>query len=67
MKGNWSGTRRLRGCSNPFDSQGKVVEGGVLVASCIFDGASNESRLGRKPDRFRHHFRCVAIPVLQVR
>ena len=48
---------------NPFDGQANIVKGTVLVASRILDRASNESYLGRKPDRFHHDFRRVAKPV----
>jgi hypothetical protein len=58
---------RLRGCVNPFDSQANIVKWTVSVASRILDRASNESHLGRKPDRFRYDFRCVAKTFFQIR
>ena len=42
---------------NPFDSQTKIVKRMVFVASCVLDGASNESHFGRQSDRFRNRFR----------
>jgi len=58
----WSPRRR-----DPFHGQANIIEGTVLVASRILDGASNESRLGRKPDRPGHDFRRFAKPPFQIR
>jgi hypothetical protein len=60
------GARRRRSRCNPFDGQRKIKQRGVRVAGCIFDGASDESRLSRKPDGLRHHFGCVAEPFFQI-
>ena len=65
-KGKPECTSSLRGCSNSFDSQALIVKG-TVVASGILDAASNESHLGRKPNRFRLDFRRIAKPFSQIR
>ena len=57
---------RLRGCSNSFDSEAKIVEWTICIASRVLDRASNESHLGRKPNRFCHDFRSVPEPLFQI-
>ena len=57
----------LHRCSNPLDRQANIVKRTVLFASRILDRASNESCLGRKPDRFRYDFRRVAKTLFQIR
>src|SRR5262249_28037618 len=59
-------TCSLRGCRNPFDGQAFIVKGTILIGSRILDRASNESYLGRKPNSFRHDFRCIPKAISQV-
>src|SRR5215472_913962 len=57
---------RLRRCGNSFDGQAKIIKWTVLPASRVLDRATHKSHFGRKPDRFRHHFRRVAKSLLQI-
>jgi hypothetical protein len=58
---------RFCACRDPFDSQAKIVKWTAFVARPVLDRASNESHLGRKPDRFGHGFRRITKPLSQIR
>jgi hypothetical protein len=66
-KGKLECTCRLRGGSDSFDSQAKIVKGSLWLASRILDRASHEPRLGCQPDRFRHDCRRIAKPSFEIR
>ena len=49
-----------------FDGELEVVDGGVSVARCVFDGAAGEANRGCEADGFGAGFRGWAEAVLQV-
>ena len=66
-KRKWQCMCRPRCCSNAFDSQAKIVERTVLVASRVLNRASDKPGLSGKPNRLSHDLRRVAESLFQIR
>ena len=66
-KREWERARRLRGGRNPFDSQGEIVKGAILIAGRILDRASHKASFGCQPDRFRYDFGRNAKSFFEIR
>jgi hypothetical protein len=59
--------RRLGRCHNPLHGEIDVVEGLFWLTSRILDRAANQPCLGRQPDSFSDHLRCIAESFSQIR
>jgi hypothetical protein len=58
--------RQLDRRLHPFDSECEIVDGPPGIAVCVLDRASDSSRRGRQPDRFRGGLGFVGAAILEV-